>query len=96
MTEPGSIKQISSFIIFEVAQKAKPTSLNSNLSASQPTSWAVGEAGAPIRSRIWDLVPNGTKVLKRSQNVWLEVVWDIYLHQVFNQTFSPNVYQYIV
>ena len=23
--------------------------------------------GAPIRSRIWDLVPNGTKVLKRSQ-----------------------------
>ena len=24
-------------------------------------------AGAPIRSRIWDLVPNGTKELKRSQ-----------------------------
>ena len=44
MTEPGSIKQISSFIIFEVAQKAKPTSLNSNLSASQPTSWALEES----------------------------------------------------
>ena len=29
MTEPGSIKQISSFIIFEVGQKAKQTSLNS-------------------------------------------------------------------
>ena len=52
MTEPGSIKQISSFIIFEVAQKAKPTSLNSNLSASQPTSWVIGgeQEGVSVRA----------------------------------------------
>ena len=65
--EPSGLDLLDQMLVIINFSETKLNSNNKKRKLCTSLVAMVLEAGAPIRSRIWDLVPNGTKVLKRSQ-----------------------------